>query len=228
MKFLLDLLPLLLFFLTYRYSDAHQEWAADFAGRHFSALVADGKVSPTDAPVLLSTLVVIVATLAQVLLLKIKGRKVDLMLWISLVLVVLLGSLTIWLHNDNFIKWKPTGLYWAFGLALWGSQALWGKNLLRSVLGEQMVLPEPIWRRLNLAWVGFFASMGLLNLWVAYTFDRSTWVSFKAFGGTSLMLLFIIAQSVYLTRNLPEEPSAEPAPSPAAAEASPTQEQRLS
>jgi intracellular septation protein len=205
MKFLLDLLPVLLFFVTFRFADGHKEWASEFATRHFGGLVSGGTVAPADAPVLLSTVVVILATLAQVLYLKLRGRKVDLMLWISLALVVVLGSLTIWLHNENFIKWKPSGLYWAFGITLWVSQALFRKNLLRSMLGEKMVLPDLVWQKLNFAWVAFFAVMGLLNLWVAYTFPTSVWVSYKAFGGTGLMVLFVIGQSLYLSRHLPED-----------------------
>lgn len=214
MKFLLDLLPVLLFFITFRVADANKDWAGDFASRHFGSLVSGGSVAPADAPVLLSTVVVVLATLAQVIVLKARGRKVDLMLWISLVLVVVLGGLTIWLHNETFIKWKPSGLYWAFGITLWVSQALFRRNLLRSMLGEQIELPDPVWQKLNFAWVAFFGLMGLLNLWVAYSFSTSTWVSFKAFGGTGLMLLFVLGQSIFLSRHLPDESDSTSAQGP--------------
>lgn len=205
MKLLLDLLPILLFFATFKYAGAHKDWAAQFATSHFGGLVSGGVVDAAQAPVLLSTVVVIVATLAQVLYLKLRGRKVDLMLWVSLVLVVSLGGLTVWFHNDTFIKWKPSGLYWALALAFWLSQALWGKNLLKGVLGEQLELPEPIWRQLNLAWVIFFGAMGVLNLWVAFHFDTATWVNFKVFGTTALMLLFTVGQGLYINRYLPDD-----------------------
>ena len=87
-------------------------------------------------------MVVIVATLAQVAWLKLRGRKVDTMLWVSLGLVVVLGGATIYFHNETFIKWKPSVLYWAMGLSFWLSPLLFGKNLLRALMGEQMQLPD--------------------------------------------------------------------------------------
>jgi intracellular septation protein len=113
--------------------------------------------------------------------------------------------LTIWLHNETFIKWKPTGLYWAFALAFLLSQVVWDKCLLKTVLGEQLVLPDAVWRRLTFAWVGFFSSMGLINLWVAYHFETATWVNFKVFGATGLMLVFTIGQGLYINKYLPDE-----------------------
>jgi intracellular septation protein len=205
MKLLFDFLPLLLFFATFRVAEGHPDAAAAFATEHFSSLVSGGTVGAAEAPVLLSTVVVIIATLAQVAILKTLRRKVDLMLWVSLGLVVVLGGLTVWFHNETFIKWKPSGLYWSFSLAFWASQALFGTNLLKRLLGAQVELPEPVWRRLNLAWVLFFAGMGLLNLWVAYQFDTRVWVNFKVFGATALMFAFFIGQGLYLSRHMPDE-----------------------
>lgn len=205
MKLLFDFLPLILFFATFRYAEGHKDWAAAFATEHFGALVSGGAVGQAEAPVLLSTLMVIAATLTQVAVLKLLRRKVDLMLWVSLGLVVVLGSLTVWFHNETFIKWKPSGLYWSLGLAFWISQTLFGKNLVQRLLGEQVQLPTPVWRRLNLAWVLFFAGMGLLNLWVAYHFETRTWVDFKVFGATGLMFSFFIAQGIYISRHMPPE-----------------------
>ncbi len=210
MKLLLDFLPLILFFATFRYAEGHKEWAASFATEHFGALVSGGTVGPDEAPVLLSTLVVIAATLLQVLYLKLRGRKVDLMLWISLVLVVVLGGLTVWLHSDTFIKWKPTGLYAAFALVLLLSDKLMGKNLIRSMIGDQLPLPEPVWKRLNLSWVLFFALMAVLNITVAYSVDTATWVNFKVFGITALMAVFMVGQGFYIHRHLPPEDNNTP------------------
>ncbi|MFS9669116.1 septation protein IspZ, partial [Klebsiella pneumoniae] len=88
-----------------------------------------------------------VATLAQAAILKLRGKKIDLMLWISLVLVVTLGAATVWFHNETFIKWKPTGLYWAMALTLWIAQAGFNKNLIQSMLGAELQLPGLIWLR---------------------------------------------------------------------------------
>ena len=209
MKLLLDFLPIFLFFASFKYAEGHKDWAAGFATEHFGALVSGGVVGSGEAPVLLATVVVIVATLAQVMWLKLKRRKVDNMLWISLGLVVVLGALTIWFHNETFIKWKPSVLYWVMGTALWLSPLLAGKNLLKVMLGEQMQLPPRVWHRLNFAWVAFFAGMGLLNLWVAYSFSTSTWVNFKLFGGIGLMLAFTVAQGLFLSRYIDDTPSAD-------------------
>ncbi len=204
MKLLLDFLPILLFFGTFKYTESHKEWAAAFATEHLGWMVAGGTVGLTEAPVMLATVVVVIASLAQVAWLKARGKKVDLMLWISLALVVVLGGLTVWLHSETFIKWKPTGLYWAMGLSFLISQTLLGKNLLKLMIGEQMQLPDAVWKRLGLAWVVFFAAMGVINLWVAYNFSTSTWVNFKLFGGIGLMLLFTLGQGLYISRHLPE------------------------
>ncbi len=205
MKLLFDFLPIMLFFVTFKYAEGHREWAAAFANEHLGFVVAGGTVGATEAPVMLATVVVIAASLLQVAWLKARGRKVDLMLWVSLTLVVVLGGLTVWLKSETFIKWKPTGLYWAMALSFLVSQYVFRRNLLRLMLGEQLPLPEPVWFRLVLAWVAFFVGMGLLNLWVAYNFSTDAWVNFKLFGGIGLMVLFTLAQGVYLSRHLKPE-----------------------
>ena len=210
MKILFDFLPIFLFFGTFKYAERQADWASRFATEHFGFLVSGGVVGPTEGPVLLATLVVIVATLAQIAFMLARGMKIDLMLWVSLVLVTVLGGATVWFHNETFIKWKPSVLYWAMGLAFWASQALFGKNLLQKLIGEQLDLPAKVWQRLNFAWVAFFGLMGVLNLYVAYSFSTDTWVNFKLFGGIGLMLLFTLAQGLYLSRHLkPVESNAD-------------------
>ena len=205
MKLLFDFLPIILFFVAFKYAEAHKAWAASFATGQLGFLVSGGEVGPSEAPVLLATVVVIAASLAQVAWLKLRGRKVDTMLWVSLGLVVVLGGATIYFHNETFIKWKPSVLYWAMGLSFWLSPLLFGKNLLRALMGAQMQLPARVWHRLNFAWVAFFAAMGLLNLWVAYSYSTDIWVDFKLFGGIGLMLLFTLAQGLYLNRHLKDD-----------------------
>lgn len=202
MKILFDFLPILLFFGTFKYAEGQKDWAARFASEHFGFLVSGGVVGTTEAPVLLATLVVIVATLAQITFLLARGKKIDLMLWISLGLVVVLGGATVWFHNETFIKWKPSVLYWAMGASFWVSQTFFHKNLLQTLIGNQLELPPSVWQRLNFAWIAFFALMGLLNLYVAYSFSTSAWVNFKLFGGMGLMLVFTLAQGVYLSRHI--------------------------
>jgi intracellular septation protein len=201
MKLLLDFLPIILFFVAFRVANNDTAAAASFATEHFGFLVSGGAVGAEEAPVLLATVVVITATLAQVAWLVLRGRKVDMMLWVSLGLVVVLGGATIWFHNETFIKWKPSVLYWTMGFAFLVAQ-FFGKNLVRLLLGDQIELPHRVWQRLSALWIGFFGLMGLLNLWVAYSFSTSTWVNFKLFGGIGLMVLFTLAQGLYLSRHI--------------------------
>ncbi len=209
MKLLFDFLPIVLFFITFKYTEGNADWAASFASQHFGFLVSGGMVGAKEAPVLLATMVVIAATLVQVLVLVLRGRKVDMMLWVSLGLVVVLGGATVWFHSETFIKWKPSVLYWVMGSSFWISQVLFRKNLLQVLMGQQLELPASVWQRLNFAWIAFFGLMGLLNLYVAYSFDTAAWVNFKLFGGIGLMLLFTLGQGFYISRHLKPDEEAE-------------------
>jgi intracellular septation protein len=215
MKLLFDFLPILLFFGAFKYAEGQKDWAAQFATDHLGFVVSGGIVGPNEAPVLLATVVVIVATLAQIGWLVARGRKVDMMLWVSLGLVVVLGGATIWFHSETFIKWKPSVLYWVMGLGFWISRAVFRKNLLQTLMGEQLQLPAAVWQRLNFAWIAFFGLMGLANIYVAYSFSTATWVNFKLFGGIGLMLLFTLAQGLYLSRYLQADDEARAERQPA-------------
>lgn len=177
MKFLFDLFPVILFFIAFK-----------FAGIYAATGVA------------------IAATFAQIGWVWFKHRKVDTMLWVSLGVVTVFGGMTLIFHDETFIKWKPTVLYWAFAAGLAGGM-LFFRNLIRSLLAEQMELPEPVWRQLNWSWVGFFVFMGIANLAVAFAFNLSTddWVNFKLFGGMGLMLVFVIAQGLVLSKYIEEK-----------------------
>ncbi|WP_332777815.1 septation protein A [Polaromonas sp.] len=202
MKLLFDFLPIALFFGMFKFAEGQRDWAAVTATEWLGFMVSGGVVGPSEAPVLLATVVVIVATLLQILWLLAHGRKIDTMLWVSLGLVTLLGGATIYFHSETFIKWKPTVLYWVMGGALLLGQLLFKKNGIKALMGSQMVLPEAIWRTVNWSWVAFFSVMGIINLWVAYNFSTSTWVNFKLFGGLGLMLAFVVAQALYLGKYL--------------------------
>ncbi|MGH6639399.1 MAG: septation protein A [Polaromonas sp.] len=202
MKILFDFLPIALFFGMFKYAESSRDWAASTATEWLGFMVSGGVVGPAEAPVLLATVVVIVATLAQILWLKTRGRKIDTMLWVSLGLVMALGGATIYFHSESFIKWKPTVLYWVMGGALLLGQLVFKKNGIKSLMGSQMALPDAVWRIVNFSWVGFFTVMGFLNLWVAFNFSTSTWVNFKLFGGLGLMLVFVLAQAVYLNKHI--------------------------
>ena len=202
MKFLFDLLPVLLFFAAYKFAGGSPDASHALATR----LLGDG-IAVSQAPILIATAVAIVATLGQVFWLIARGRKVDTMLWISLVIIVVFGGATLFFHDATFIKWKPTVLYWLFALTLAGSALFTKRNLIRALMKDQVQLPEPVWARLNLSWIAFFAVMGILNLYVAYSYSEDTWVSFKLYGGMGLMFLFVLGQGLMLSRHIEEKNS---------------------
>ena len=175
MKFLFDLFPVALFFV------AIQIW-----------------------DIFVATAVAIAATVAQVGWLFLRKKKIEPMLWASFAIIVVFGGLTLYLRDKTFILWKPTVLYWLFGAVL-GGAALLGRNLIRSLLSEQMRLPDAVWARLNWSWVGFFAVMGLVNLYVAFNYSEKIWATFKLFGGMGLMVLFVVAQSLVLAKYVDEK-----------------------
>ncbi len=180
MKFLFDLIPVILFFAAFKLYDIY-----------------------------VATAVAIVATFMQIGWMWLRYRKVDKMLWISLVIIVLLGGATLALQNDAFIKWKPTVLYWIFALALLISNLFFNKNLIRMLLEKQLVLPVSVWNKVNLSWVGFFVLMGGLNIHIAFNYSIDTWVNFKLFGSMGLMLAFIVVQGAMLAKYISDSTDAK-------------------
>jgi intracellular septation protein len=201
MKLLFDLFPIILFFAAYQFGAAQPETAQailDGIGVHLGSAVKPG--------VFLATLVAILATLLQVAWSWFRHRRVDTMLWVSLGLITVFGGATLFLQDENFIKWKPTVLYWLFALALGLGPVLFERNFIRMMMEKQISLPDPVWQRLNLGWAAFFTLMGIANLVVAFSFSTDAWVNFKMFGTLGLMLLFILAQGAYLSRHIKEQP----------------------
>ncbi|CAN1511404.1 COG2917 Intracellular septation protein A [Burkholderiaceae bacterium] len=171
MKLLLDFFPILLFF------GAFKIWG-----------------------IFVATTVAIVATLIQLAWMRYSTGRTEPMQWLSLGVIVVFGGATLIAQDETFIKWKPSVLYWAMGGALLVGQVFFRRNWLQSLMKSQMALPDHAWRVMLWSWCGFFAVMGVLNLWVAYHFDTDTWVNFKLFGGMGLMLVFVLAQAMYLGR----------------------------
>lgn len=177
-KLLFDLFPLILFFLAFRYAD-----------------------------IFTATAVAMIAGVAQIAWLKLRGTPVETMHWVNLAIIIVFGGATLLFHDDVFIKWKPTVLYWLFGAVLLGGQWFFGRNVIQGVMGKQITLPAPVWSRLNAAWALFFLVSGALNLYVAFSgrFSDSQWVNFKVFGLMALMLLFVLGQSIWLGRHISHE-----------------------
>lgn len=169
MKFFFDLFPIILFFATYKVYGIYS-----------------------------ATAVAIVATFVQIGWVWLRHRKVDNMLWVSLAIIVVFGGATLILQDETFIKWKPTVLYWLFAVVLFSAHKGFNKNLIRTMMKEQIKLPESVWEKLNNSWSIFFGVMGAINLYVVYNYSTDTWVDFKLFGFTGLMFAFIILQALFL------------------------------
>jgi intracellular septation protein len=124
------------------------------------------------------------------------------MAWISFGLILVFGGATLVLHDETFIKWKPTVLYWLFAVVLALGPRLMGKNPIAMLLGKEMQLSESIWAKVNDSWAIFFAFLGVINLLIAYNFDTTTWATFKVFGTMAMMFLFVIVQGIFLAPHM--------------------------
>lgn len=176
MKFLTDLLPVLLFFIAYKFYGIYP-----------------------------ATIVAIVASVVQVGISWIKNARVETIHIVTMVLILVLGGATLTFHNDLFIKWKPSVINWVFALAFLGSQWIGTKPLTQRMLENNVKLPAIIWQRLNTSWVVFFTLLGFANLYVIYHFDTDTWVNFKLFGMMGLTLLFVLGQALYMANHIETE-----------------------
>lgn len=178
MKFLFDLFPVILFFIAFKF---------------FGIFTA--------------TAVAMVATLAQIIYVKIRHGVVDKMLLMSGVIITVFGGATLLLKDPKFIEWKPSILYWLFTAGLLGSQFIFNKNPMRNMMEKQISLPDTVWSKLNIAWALLFFALGFLNLYVAFNYSQDTWVNFKLFGITGIMFGFIIVQTLLISKYLPKENS---------------------
>ena len=173
MKLLFDFFPILIFFLLFKLGGIY-----------------------------IATAAFIVTASIQIVYYWFVHRRIEKLPLLSFILGVVLGSATLFFHNELFIKWKPTVIYWVLGIVFAGSQWIGKTTLLQTMVGTKIELPKTIWFRLNLSWAVFFSLMGALNLYVAYHFNTNTWVDFKLFGMLGLTLLFVIFQGFCLSKHI--------------------------
>lgn len=176
MKLLFDFLPILLFFVTYKFFGIYA-----------------------------ATTVAIATSLIQVTFFRIKNKRFESMQVITFFSILLLGGATLFLHNEIFIKWKPTILYWILGLLFVGSSLFAKKPLIQRMMENTIQMPQPIWHRLNMSWSIFFVLLGAANLYVVYHYSTDIWVNFKLFGTLGLTILFVIIQSFYMAKYMTTE-----------------------
>ena len=211
MKQILDFLPIVLFFIIFKfYLDLPDELIIGINDLLPIMALTPGESS--DA-IYLATLTAIVATLIQVALSALIVKKVEKMPIITLVLLIVFGGATLALKDPVFIQWKPTAINWLFALIFLGSQFIGDKPLVQRMMSKALQIDDAaIWAKLNLAWVVFFIVSGLANVLVApeidpfnLNFSMDTWVEFKLFGLLGLTIIFVLAQAFYLARYMPSE-----------------------
>ncbi len=174
-KLLVDFFPLLVFFVVYKFYGIYAATAA-----------------------------AIVGTVVQIAYLKLSKQKIEPMHWLGFVIVIVFGGLTIYLQDERFIKLKPSILYWAFAVTLLFGLFILKRNLLKSLLGSKLELPDHAWNVLAWMWIVFFGFMGALNLYIANRFPTATWVDFKVWWSMGLILVFSVLQALYMGRFLTE------------------------
>ena len=176
MKQFIEFIPLIVFFAVYKFYDIYTATGA-----------------------------LVVVTGLQLLYSWVRYRKVEKMQLFTFLLVGFFGGLTVFFHDDTFIKWKVTVINLLFSAALLVSQFVLKKPLIKQMLGKEMQLPDAIWSRVNLAWAGFFAVVAATNTYIAFHLPQEVWVNFKVFGLLGMTLLFTVATVFYLYRHLPAE-----------------------
>lgn len=175
MKQILDFIPLIIFFALYKMYDIYVGTAA-----------------------------LIAATAIQIVLSYFIYKKVEKMQLVTFVMVAVFGGMTLFFHDDNFIKWKVTFIYSLFAVGLLVSQFM-KKPLIKSMLGKEITLPDSVWNRVNLAWVLFFIVCAILNVYVAFSMPLDVWVNFKVFGLLGLTFAYTLVTGVYIYKKMPKE-----------------------
>jgi intracellular septation protein len=190
MKQLAELVPLILFFITYQ-----------MKGREIEI----GSWNHTLDGIFSATAVLIVATVAQVVISWIVTRKLEKRLLWMLAAVSVFGGATLFFRDQTFIFWKPTVFNWALALVFGGSHFIGERNLMERTLGGQIELPAVIWTRLLWLWTANFAVVGGLNIYVAYGFSEDFWVSYKLYSSIGFTLLLTVITAFMIAPHMSEE-----------------------
>lgn len=167
----------------------------------FLPLIAFFAAFKLSGNIYVATAVIVTAVALQVAYRLIRGQKLTTLQKASAVLMLALGGLTLLLHDDRFLLWKPTGYFWLVGIGLIVGQLVSKEPPLSMLLGTEIKLARERWRTLTWVWVVFFALLGTLNLYVAFNYSRETWVNFKVFGMTGIMLVFMVLQGWWMIQH---------------------------
>ncbi|MDW3095292.1 MAG: septation protein A [Gammaproteobacteria bacterium] len=203
MKFLIEFLPIILFFAAYKLYSLIPAPIIDTLNASLPFSLTPGNES--DA-IYFATLIAIVISGITVLIHYIKNRTFNKNQTITFVLFIIFGGATLLLRDPTFIKWKPTVINLVFALIFFGSTFIGDKNLAQRFLGGAINAPKSIWNKLNAAWIIFFVFIAAINLYIAYNFSEEIWVNFKLFGMIGLTIAFIIIQMIILSRYIIVKP----------------------
>ncbi len=198
MKFFFDFFPIVLFFIAYKlFGDLPPQLIEATNALPF---VSIDKGEPKDA-IYFATVVIIIATIFQNIGHWITYKKLEKMHLISLAILLIFGSMTLGFKDPLFIKWKVSIFNWFFAVIIIGSMYIGEKPLIERMMSHAIEAPKHIWKRINISWGIFFTLVGLVNIYVAYTYSEEAWVNFKLFGMLGLTLVFMIAQGIYLAKH---------------------------
>ena len=152
----------------------------------------------------LATKVIIVTSFLQIIVSWLFTRRIEKQYVLIFLVVLVLGSLTLFLHDERFIKWKPTLVFWIFSLICLGSQFIGKANIPEKLMAHMFDAPAVVWLRVNVSLILFFAALGLINIYVAYNYATETWAFFKVFGVMGINFVFILGLVWYLSRYIIE------------------------
>lgn len=160
-----------------------------------------------------ATLVLMVATAVLASALWLKHRQLEKrVIFLSLIILVT-GSLTLFFHNSYFLMWKPTIFNWGLALAMIGSRIFSKRSLMQVTLGKQLSVPDRVWWRIDLLWICEATIVGSLNLYVAYRYGETTWITYKLYSSVCFMLLLSVLTTMLLAPYLKaaghDQPTAE-------------------
>lgn len=147
-----------------------------------------------------ATTALIIVTIAQVIYEYIFHKKVAKAQIFIVIFVVIFGGATLYFHNSLFIKWKVSIINWLFGLILIFSQYILKINIIEKLLAKNITLDKKDWSKLNQFWYIYFILLGFINIFIALNFSTDVWMNFKLFGIIGISFLFIVLQSLYITK----------------------------
>lgn len=175
MKQWLDFIPLILFYASYKALGIY-----------------------TAAAILITSTILVYGSIW------LKERHLESNQKLILVITILLGSATLILHDETYLKWKAPVVYWVSAIAFLVSMYIGEQPLAQRMFDKVFDMPATAWRKLNLAWVGFFVFAGAANAYVVIYFSKY-WVDFKLFGSMAMTFIFLVGQIALLSRYIRQD-----------------------